>query len=242
MAAMLELDRVRVCFGGLAAVEGVTLSVHEGEVLGLIGPNGAGKTTLFNAISGLARVADGKVRLHGQDITRMAMHRRARLGIGRTFQAPQPLHGLTVRENLVVAQHYGAGQLDAPRLEAILRMTGLAAKAQADAASGLALAELKALEVAKALATNPRLLLLDEVLAGLETAGRQRFIAMLQGLHRQFGVALVVIEHDIAAIRTLCPRVAVLDSGRLIAQGPPDLVLREPAVIASYTGAGGAHG
>ncbi|MRV74296.1 ATP-binding cassette domain-containing protein [Duganella sp. FT92W] len=233
---MLELDRLRVCFGGLAALEGVTLTVHEGEVLGLIGPNGAGKTTLFNAISGLVRATDGKVRLHGQDITRMPMHRRARIGIGRTFQAPQPLHGLSVRENLVVAQRYGAGEPDAARLDAILRMTGLADKADADAASSLALAELKALEVAKALATHPRLLLLDEVLAGLETAGRLRFITMLQGLHQHFRVAIIVIEHDIAAIRTLCPRIAVLDSGRLIAQGPPDLVLREPAVIACYTG------
>jgi branched-chain amino acid transport system ATP-binding protein len=240
---MLELDRLRVCFGGLAALEGVTLSVHEGEVLGLIGPNGAGKTTLFNAISGLVRATDGKIRLHGEDITRMPMHRRARLGIGRTFQAPQPLHGLSVRENLVVAQRYGAGRLDAALLDAILRMTGLAAKAELDAASALPLAELKALEVAKALATNPRLLLLDEVLAGLETAGRRRFITMLQGLHRHFGVAIIVIEHDIAAIRTLCPRIAVLDSGRLIAQGPPELVLREPAVIACYTGSSGAdHG
>lgn len=245
---MLELDRLRVCFGGLAALEGVTLSVHEGEILGLIGPNGAGKTTLFNAISGLVRAADGKVRLHGKDITRMPMHQRARLGVGRTFQAPQPLHGLSVRENLVVAQHYGAGKRDPARLEAILHLTGLAAKADADAAGGLALAELKALEVAKALATNPRLLLLDEVLAGLETAGRQRFITMLQGLHRHFNVAIIIIEHDIAAIRTLCPRVAVLDAGRLIAKGPPELVLREPAVIACYTGtaptdaAGTPHG
>jgi branched-chain amino acid transport system ATP-binding protein len=240
---MLELDRLRVCFGGLAALEGVTLSVHEGEILGLIGPNGAGKTTLFNAISGLARADDGKVRLHGKDITRMPMHQRARIGVGRTFQAPQPLHGLSVRENLVVAQRFGAGELNPALLDAILRMTGLAARAEADAASGLALAELKALEVAKALATNPRLLLLDEVLAGLETAGRLRFITMLQGLHRHFGMAIVIIEHDIAAIRTLCPRIAVLDSGRLIAQGPPDLVLREPAVIACYTGTGGAsHG
>ncbi|GAB2844546.1 ABC transporter ATP-binding protein [Pseudoduganella ginsengisoli] len=233
---MLELDRVRVRFGGLAALEGVTLSIHKGEILGLIGPNGAGKTTLFNAISGLVRTADGKVRLQGQDMTHMPMHQRARLGIGRTFQAPQPLHGLTVRENLVVAQHYGAGERNDARLDAILRITGLAAKADQDAASSLPLAELKALEVAKALATNPRLLLLDEVLAGLETAGRLRFITMLQGLHQHFGVAIIVIEHDIAAIRTLCPRVAVLDSGRLIAQGPPDLVLREPAVIACYTG------
>jgi branched-chain amino acid transport system ATP-binding protein len=168
------------------------------------------------------------------------VHQRARLGIGRTFQAPQPLHGLTVRENLLVAQRFGAGQLERQRLDALLQLTGLAGKADADAARGLALAELKALEVAKALAINPRLLLLDEVLAGLETAGRRRFIGMLQGLHRHFGVAIIVIEHDIAAIRALCPHVAVLDSGRLIAQGPPDVVFREPAVIACYTGS--THG
>jgi branched-chain amino acid transport system ATP-binding protein len=240
---MLELDRLSVRFGGLTAVDGVSLRVDSHEVLGLVGPNGAGKTTLFNAISGLVRPAGGAIRFNGKDILRMALFRRARLGIGRTFQIPQPLHELTVRENLVVAQRFGTGRVDRQRIDEILDFTGLAAKAASDAATGLALTELKALEVAKALATEPQLLLLDEVLAGLETAGKRRFMAMLRELHARFGVAIVIIEHDIETISTLCQRVAVLDFGRLIADGAPDAVFRDPAVMRSYTGtpAGASH-
>ena len=234
---MLELDQVSVRFGGLTAVDGISLRVDSHEVLGLVGPNGAGKTTLFNAISGLARPAGGAIRFNGQDILRTPLFRRARLGIGRTFQIPQPMHELTVRENLLVAQRFGTGRVDPRRIAEILDFTGLAAKAGSDAATGLALTELKALEVAKALATDPQLLLLDEVLAGLETAGKRRFMGMLRELHARFGVAIVIIEHDIDTISTLCQRVAVLDFGRLIADGTPDAVFRDPAVMRSYTGA-----
>jgi branched-chain amino acid transport system ATP-binding protein len=233
---MLELANLSVRFGGLAAVDGVSLRVDSHEVLGLVGPNGAGKTTLFNAISGLVRPAGGTIRFNGANIVRSALFRRARLGIGRTFQIPQPMHELTVRENLIVAQRFGTGRVDDGRIAEILDFTGLAAKAGSDAATGLALTELKALEVAKALATAPRLLLLDEVLAGLETVGKRRFMAMLGELHARFGVAMVIIEHDIETISTLCQRVAVLDFGRLIADGAPDAVFRDPAVMRSYTG------
>ncbi|SFU84257.1 ABC transporter ATP-binding protein [Pseudoduganella namucuonensis] len=234
---MLELDQLSVRFGGLMALDGVSLKAGGGDVLGLVGPNGAGKTTLFNAISGLVKPTGGGIRFEGRDVLRTPMHGRARLGIGRTFQIPQPLHQLTVRENLVVAQRFGAGKVDRARLDDILDFTGLAAKAESDAATGLALTELKALEVAKALATEPRLLLLDEVLAGLETTGKRRFMAMLGELHRRYGVGIVIIEHDIDTISTLCHRVAVLNFGQLIADGTPDEVFRDPAVIKSYTGA-----
>ncbi|MBA5689177.1 ABC transporter ATP-binding protein [Rugamonas apoptosis] len=237
---MLELDKLSVRFGGLAAVDGVSLRVDSHEVLGLVGPNGAGKTTLFNAISGLVRPAGGAIRFNGANIVRTALFRRARLGIGRTFQIPQPMHELTVRENLIVAQRFGTGRVDEQRIDEILDFTSLAAKAGSDAATGLALTELKALEVAKALATNPRLLLLDEVLAGLETVGKRRFMAMLRDLHARFGVAMIIIEHDIETISTLCQRVAVLDFGRLIADGTPDAVFRDPAVMRSYTGTSSA--
>ncbi|MBA5637945.1 ABC transporter ATP-binding protein [Duganella sp. LX20W] len=233
---MLELDNLSVRFGGLAAVDGVSLRVDSHEVLGLVGPNGAGKTTLFNAISGLARPAGGTIRFNGANIVRTALFRRSRLGIGRTFQIPQPMHTLTVRENLIVAQRFGTGRVDDGRIDEILDFTSLAGKAGSDAATGLALTELKALEVAKALATNPRLLLLDEVLAGLETVGKRRFMTMLRELHARFGVAMIVIEHDIETISTLCQRVAVLDFGRLIADGTPEAVFRDPAVMRSYTG------
>ncbi len=233
---MLELEHVSVKFGGLTAVNDVTLSIGSSDVIGLVGSNGAGKTTLFNAISGLVRPTSGAIRFNGRDILHAPLHQRARLGLGRTFQVPQPMHELTVRENLLVAQRFGTGRIDAKRLDAILEFTSLADKANRMAALELALTELKALEVAKALATDPKLLLLDEVLAGLETNGKRRFMGMLRDLHSQFKVGIVMIEHDIETISSLCPRVAVLNFGQLIADGTPQDVFRDPAVIKSYTG------
>jgi branched-chain amino acid transport system ATP-binding protein len=233
---MLELENLSVRFGGLTAVNAVTLSVGSHDVLGLVGSNGAGKTTLFNAISGLVRPTAGRIRFDGKDVLRTPMYQRARLGIGRTFQIPQPMHELTVRENLVVAQRFGTGRVDQRKIDQILDFTGLFDKAGRDAAGELALTELKALEVAKALATDPQLLLLDEVLAGLETSGKRRFMGMLKELHARFGVGIIMIEHDIDTIGALCPRVAVLNFGQLIADGAPDDVFRDPAVVKSYTG------
>ena len=237
---MLELENVSVRFGGLTAVNDVTLNIGSHDVIGLVGSNGAGKTTLFNAISGLVQPTAGRIRFDGKDVMRAPMYRRARLGIGRTFQVPQPMHELTVRENLLVAQRFGTGRVDQKKIDEILDFTSLLDKAGRDAASELALTELKALEVAKALATDPQLLLLDEVLAGLETTGKRRFMGMLRDLHTKFGVGIVMIEHDIEIISALCPRVAVLNFGQLIADGTPDAVFRDPAVIKSYTGASDA--
>ncbi|MFJ3056296.1 ABC transporter ATP-binding protein [Herbaspirillum sp. NPDC087042] len=234
---MLQLDKVSVRFGGLTAVNEVSLEVGSGDVVGLVGANGAGKTTLFNAISGLVRPTSGAIRFNGADILHAPLHRRARLGIGRTFQIPQPMHELTVRQNLIVAQRFATGRVDESKIAEVLAFTGLAEKADRDAASELALTELKALEVAKALATQPRLLLLDEVLAGLETNGKRRFMQMLKGLHEAFAVGIVIIEHDIETISQLCHRVAVLNFGQLIAEGKPAQVFSDPAVIKSYTGA-----
>ena len=234
---MLQLEKVSVRFGGLTAVDEVTLQVGTGDVVGLVGANGAGKTTLFNAISGLVRPTSGSIRFNGADILHAPLHRRARLGIGRTFQIPQPMHELTVRQNLIVAQRFSTGKVDAAKIDEVLAFTGLAEKAERDAATELALTELKALEVAKALATQPKLLLLDEVLAGLETNGKRRFMQMLKGLHEAFAVGIVIIEHDIGTISNLCPRVAVLNFGQLIAEGAPAQVFNDPAVIKSYTGA-----
>lgn len=234
---MLQLDNVSVRFGGVTAVNGLTLSIAANEVTGLVGPNGAGKTTLFNAISGLVRPATGRIVFNAVDVLTAPVYRRARLGLGRTFQVPQPLSRLTVRENLLVAQRFGTGSVNELRLDEILEFVGLAEKAERDAVSELALSELKALEVGKALATNPKLLLLDEVLAGLETAGKRRFMQMLKDMHAKFGVGILIIEHDIETISNLCKRVAVLNFGELIADGTPDEVFRDPAVIKSYTGA-----
>jgi branched-chain amino acid transport system ATP-binding protein len=234
---MLQLDNVTVRFGGLTAVNGVSLAVGTGDVVGLVGANGAGKTTLFNAISGLVRPTGGKIMFDGRDVLAAPMYQRARMGIGRTFQIPQPMHELTVRENLMVAQRFGTGRINQKRIDEILDFTGLSAKAARDAATALALTELKALEVAKALATDPKLLLLDEVLAGLETTGKRNFMNMLKQLHQKFAVGIIIIEHDIETISNLCQRVAVLNFGELIANGTPDEVFRDPAVVKSYTGA-----
>lgn len=233
---MLQLENVTVRFGGLTAVNDVTLSVGTGDVVGLVGANGAGKTTLFNAISGLVRPTTGRIVFNGTDVLRAPMYQRARMGIGRTFQIPQPMHELTVRQNLEVAQRFGTGSIDQKRIDEILAFTNLSAKAERDASTGLALTELKALEVAKALSTNPKLLLLDEVLAGLETNGKRNFMNMLKDLHRKFSVGIVIIEHDIETISNLCQRVAVLNFGGLIAEGTPAEVFNDPAVIKSYTG------
>ena len=233
---MLELHDISVRFGGLQALEGVSLSVAAGEILGLVGPNGAGKTTLFNVISGTVRPQRGTLRFDDIDLARTAAYARARRGIGRTFQIPQPMHTLTVAENLTVAQRFGAGRVDALVQAEILELVQLTDRASRDAATELSLTELKALEVAKVLATQPRLLLLDEALAGLEPHGKRRFTQMLAEIHRRYKLAIVIIEHDIETISTLCPRAAVLNFGQLIADGTPASVFSQPDVIASYTG------
>ena len=234
--AELQLQDVSIRFGGITAVSGVSLALGTHDVVGLVGPNGAGKTTLFNAVSGLVRPTSGSIRFEGVDLLKTPLYRRARLGIGRTFQVPQPMHELTVRENLVVSQRFGAGRVDEARIDEILDFLGLAGKAQRNAATELALTELKALEVAKALATGPRLLLLDEVLGGLETATKRRFMKTLIDVHERYNVGILIIEHDIETVMSLCRRVAVLNFGKLIADGPPAEVFRDPEVVRSYTG------
>jgi branched-chain amino acid transport system ATP-binding protein len=234
---MLKLDGITIQFGGLTALKDVSFSMGSDQLVGLVGPNGAGKTTLFNAISGLVRPTAGSVDFDGIEISRKPLHARARIGIGRTFQIPQPMHELTVRENLIVAQRFGNGKVDHARIAEILDFMDLTAQSERDAATGLALQELKRLEVAKALATEPKLLLLDEVLAGLETSGKRYFTAKLEDLHRKFKIGILIIEHDIETVSTLCDRVVVLNFGKVIADGAPEAVFRDPEVIKSYTGA-----
>ena len=236
---MLDLRNVGVDFGGVRALDAVSLSVAAGEIVGLVGPNGAGKTTLFNVISGTVHPARGTVWFDGKDWARKPAFARARGGIGRTFQIPQPMHTLTVAQNLAVAQRYGAGRVDQRAIAEIMDLVQLGGHASRDAASELSLSELKALEVAKALATQPRMLLLDEVLAGLEANGKRSFTQLLATIQARYKVAILMIEHDIEAISALCPRVAVLNFGQLIADASPEAVFSHPDVIASYTGAVG---
>ncbi|QDZ26696.1 ABC transporter ATP-binding protein [Noviherbaspirillum sp. UKPF54] len=237
---MLKLDGITIQFGGLTALKDISFSMGTDQVVGLVGPNGAGKTTLFNAISGLVKPTHGSVAFDGIELGRKPLYTRARVGIGRTFQIPQPMHELTVRENLVVAQRFGNGRVDHARIDEILKFMDLHDQADSDAATGLALQQLKRLEVAKALATEPKLLLLDEVLAGLETNGKRYFTAKLEELHAKFKIGILIIEHDIETVSTLCHRVVVLNFGKVIADGTPDAVFRDPEVIKSYTGAGHA--
>ncbi len=166
------------------------------------------------------------------------MYKRARMGIGRTFQIPQPMHELTVRQNLLVAQRFGTGSVNLAKIDEILAFLHLTDKADRDAAQDLSLSELKALEVGKALATAPKLLLLDEVLAGLETTSKRAFMKTLIELHRVYRISILIIEHDIETISTLCPRVCVLNYGQLIADGTPQEVFSNAEVIKSYTGGG----
>lgn len=233
---MLKISNITVRFGGLVAVNDVSFAVGTHEILGLIGPNGAGKTTLFNAVSGLVRPATGYITMDDHEISRLALYKRAHRGLGRTFQIPKPMRHLTVRENLIVAQAFGAGENDPQYIDDILDLLEIRNKADSDAATELAMQELKRLEIAKALATKPKLLLLDEVLAGLESQAKRMFMEKLQQINTSFGIGIIIVEHDIETISKLCSRVIALNFGQLIADGTPRDVFTNPKVIESYTG------
>ena len=226
-------------FGGLAALSGVTLRVAAGEIVGLIGPNGAGKTTLFNVVTGLVRPTRGTVRLRGAPITRLAPFRIARLGVARTFQLVRILPTLTVAQNVLVALYFGGRPqvTGAPAAEAhrLLGRVGLAERADAPA-QALPLADRKRLEIARALATQPALLLLDEVLSGIRAAEARALMELIRDIRRG-GTTIIMIEHIMKAIMALSDRVVVLHHGEKIAEGAPEAVAADPAVVEAYLGA-----
>lgn len=234
---LLRVRDLSKSFAGLAALSDVSLDVDDGEVLGLIGPNGAGKSTLFNCVSGDLQPTRGTVEYMGRDITTLPPEERARLGIGRTYQIPLTFGEMTVLENVMVGAFLRHPRTEDARRTArdILDLTGLAAQADMLARS-LGTAGRKRLEIAPALALKPRLLLLDEAMAGLTPAETMMAVDLITKIHRELGIALVIVEHVMEVIVSLAQRVLVLDYGKVIAEGSPQEVVQLPQVIAAYLG------
>jgi branched-chain amino acid transport system ATP-binding protein len=236
-APILALDKISKRFGAIVIAEAVDLQLAEGEALGIIGPNGAGKTTLFGIISGNIHPDSGRVLYAGGDITHVPPARRCAMGIGRSFQIPQPFGGMSVFENLVVAAAFGGGRRERDAYQAcmdILQRCGLADKANRPAAS-LTLLDRKRLELARALATNPRVLLLDEVAGGLTEHECHALIELIREV-RAGGVSIIWIEHVVHALVASIDRLLVLHNGGFIAAGDPATVLRSSEVAEIYLG------
>jgi branched-chain amino acid transport system ATP-binding protein len=238
--ALLRVDNVSKRFGGLRAVDQASLRVMPGSIAALIGPNGAGKTTLFAIVSGFLRPDEGRIAYDGADITGEPPHKLARRGIARTFQVVQPFAGLTVRENIAVGSHLSRpGRADALRAAGeVAQSVGLGAQLERSAAT-LTVAGRKRLELARALATAPKLLLLDEVLAGLNPSEIRDMIPVIRDIASR-GVTILMIEHVMQAVMSLAAHVFVLAEGRIIAEGAPQEVAADRRVIEAYLGHGAA--
>jgi branched-chain amino acid transport system ATP-binding protein len=238
MSALLSVEHVAKRFAGVRAVQNVSFTVPEGAIFAVIGPNGAGKTTLFNMIAGVFPPDAGRITFAGQPIHGLSPDRVCRRGIGRTFQIVRPFPGLTVEDNVIVGALLHRSDVRAARARAheVLRQLDLHDK-RTQQASALTLPDRKRLEVARALATDPKLLLLDEVMAGLRPTETDRIVEVLRRLNRETGLTILLIEHVMRAVMALASRVLVLHHGAAIAEGTPKEVVREPAVVQSYLGA-----
>ena len=238
--ALLEVDAVSKRFGGFVALSEVSLTVRSGERLGIIGPNGSGKTTLINCICGSLPSDGGTIGFDGIDVTRLAAYRRTRLGIARSFQVPRPFSSMTLAENIAVPLEYVAhrqslhGADVSAGARSILAQMGLADKADAPTGS-LTQVDLRKLELARAMAVGPRLLILDEVMAGLSSVEVDEMLDIILGLSRQ-GVTIMMIEHIMRAIMRFSERVVCMDAGRVMADGPPDHIVQDPDVQRIYLG------
>ena len=238
MSELLELNGVSRRFGGLRAIHDITLSISQGEVVGVIGPNGAGKTTLVNVVTGVHPASAGSIRFAGREITRVRPWQAARLGIARTFQVVQPFPEMTVIENVAAAAMFagaaGYGEEANQRALADLEFVGLG-KVVDKPASSLTLAMRKRLELAKSLAMRPKLLLLDEVNAGLNTTEVEHALDLIRAISAR-GVTVLIIEHLMKVVLTLCTRIIVLHHGELIAAGDPAQIVNDPRVVQAYLG------
>ncbi|HEU5019955.1 MAG TPA: ABC transporter ATP-binding protein [Pseudolabrys sp.] len=238
MTPLLSLTGVTRRFGGLKAVDNVSLSIGQGEILGLIGPNGAGKSTLINVVTGVHPATAGQVRFRGQDITRHKSYQIARLGLARTFQIVQPFPRMTVAENVAAGAVFAGGAENLVQGRAatrdLLRLTKLDRVAEAPAAT-LTLAQRKRLELAKGLAMRPSVLLLDEVNAGLNPTEIDEALALIRHI-AETGITIVVVEHLMKVVMSISQRLAVLHQGQLIAEGKPDVVMDNRAVVEAYLG------
>lgn len=234
--AVLKTEKLTRWFGGLAALSQVNVEFRENEILGIIGPNGAGKTTFINVVAGIYLPTEGKIFFNGQDISELPAHKRCRLGIGRTFQLVRPLQGLSLLENIMVGALFGKGlgqreaRKKAEELCGFLELSDITR----DITRMTAL-EIKKMEIAHAMATQPKLLFLDEVMAGLNSDETTQMIGLVRKIY-SLGITIGIVEHVMRVIRELTDRVVVLDWGEIIAEGPYGEVSNDPKVVAAYLG------
>ncbi|MCI6879281.1 MAG: ABC transporter ATP-binding protein [Lachnospiraceae bacterium] len=238
MSKILEVKNATKRFGGLVANEKVTFDVDEGEIVGVVGPNGAGKTTLFNSISGAHPLTEGNIIFDGKDITTMKPHDICKLGIGRTFQIPQSLVELKVFENVLIGALCKRNDMDEAmaHVDEILELCGIA-DIKYELAGKLNVPQKKRLEIARAMATDPKLLLLDETMAGLNATERKASVDLIRKINST-GVAILTIEHNMDVVMNVSKRVVVLVSGKLLTIGTPEEVISNPEVISAYLGGG----